>query len=81
VIGRFPGEASCVTLVWAVLDRASAGWRGLTMTPDGIRLLQDLRHQLLDQPTASRRRREQPTRQRHTEPAPAIHTEPLAAAA
>jgi transposase-like protein len=81
VIGRFPGEASCVTLVWAVLDRASAGWRGLTMTPDGIRLLQDLRHQLLDQPTASRRRREQPTRQRHTEPALAIHTEPLAAAA
>jgi hypothetical protein len=24
-----------VSLVWAVLDRASAGWRGLTMTPDG----------------------------------------------
>lgn len=25
VIGRFPGETSCVSLVWAVLDRASRG--------------------------------------------------------
>ena len=32
VIGRLPGETSCLTLVWAVLDRASRGWRGLTMT-------------------------------------------------
>jgi hypothetical protein len=30
-----------------VLDRASRGWRGLTMTPKDLRLLQDLRHQLL----------------------------------
>ena len=29
VIGRLPGETSCLTLVWAVLDRASRGWRGL----------------------------------------------------
>jgi mutator family transposase len=43
VIGRLPGETSCLTLVWAVLDRASRGWRGLTMTSDGLRLLQDLR--------------------------------------
>lgn len=35
VIGRFPGETSAISLVWAVLDRASAGWRGLTMTPVG----------------------------------------------
>ncbi len=42
VIGRLPGETSCLTLVWAVLDRASAGWRGFTMTADGLRLLQDL---------------------------------------
>ena len=41
VIGRLPGETSCLTLVWAVLDRASRGWRGLTMTADGLRLLQD----------------------------------------
>ncbi len=54
VIGRLPGEESCVSLVWAVLDRASRGWRGLTMTPEGIRLLQDLRRELF--PT--RRRKE-----------------------
>jgi putative transposase len=50
VIGRFPGETSCLSLVWAVLDRASRGWRGLTMTPVGLRLLQDLRRSLLDPP-------------------------------
>jgi putative transposase len=43
VIGRLPGEASCLSLVWAVLDRASRGWRGVTQTPTGVRLLQDLR--------------------------------------
>lgn len=52
VIGRLPGESSCLSLVWAVLDRASRGWRGLTMTPKALRLLQDLRRQLLHQPTA-----------------------------
>jgi hypothetical protein len=31
VIGRLPGETTCLTLVWAVLDRASRGWRGLTI--------------------------------------------------
>jgi putative transposase len=46
VIGRLPGERSCLSLVWAVLDRASRGWRGVVMTPAGVRLLQDLRHQL-----------------------------------
>jgi transposase-like protein len=50
VIGRLPGETSCLTLVWAVLDRASAGWRGLNMTADGLRLLQDLRRSLLEPP-------------------------------
>ncbi|HET8683565.1 MAG TPA: hypothetical protein VFM54_17115 [Micromonosporaceae bacterium] len=40
VIGRLPGETSCLSLVWAVLDRASAGWRGFTLTPAGLRLLQ-----------------------------------------
>jgi hypothetical protein len=39
--------------VWAVLDRASRGWRGLTMTPKALRLLQDLRRQLLHPPTAN----------------------------
>jgi putative transposase len=50
VIGRLPGEQSCLSLVWAVLDRASKGWRGLTMTPKALRRLQDLRRELLGQP-------------------------------
>ena len=54
VIGRLPGEASCLSLVWAVLDRASRGWRGFTMTASGLRLLQDLRHALLDPPARLR---------------------------
>ncbi len=57
VIGRLPGETSCLTLVWAVLDRASRGWRGLTMTADGLRLLQDLRRSLLDPPRQLRPRK------------------------
>ncbi len=50
VIGRFPGETSCISIAWAVLDRASRGWRGLTMTPAGLRQLQDLRRSLLQPP-------------------------------
>jgi putative transposase len=46
VIGRLPGERSCLSLVWAVLDRASRGRRGVTQTPAGLRLLQDLRRDL-----------------------------------
>jgi hypothetical protein len=61
VIGRLPGERSCLTLVWAVLDRASRGWRGLTYTPAATRLLQDLRrelfgppeHEVIDQPVTT----------------------------
>ena len=56
VIGRLPGETSCLTLVWAVLDRASAGWRGLAMTSNGLRLLQDLRRSLLEPPRQLRPR-------------------------
>ena len=51
VIGRLPGEHSCLKLVWAVLDRASTGWRGFTTTPAGLRLLADLRRTLHDPPT------------------------------
>ena len=46
VIGRLPGETSCLSLVWAVLDRASQGWRGVDTSVEGIRLLQDLRRLL-----------------------------------
>ncbi len=51
VIGRLPGERSCLGLVWAVLDRASRGWRGVVMTPAAVRQLQKLRAQLLDRRT------------------------------
>jgi transposase-like protein len=50
VIGRLPGETSCLSLVWAVLDRASKGWRGVNTTSDGLRLLHDLRRSLLEPP-------------------------------
>src|SRR5712691_12079293 len=60
VIGRLPGETSCLTLVWAVLDRASRGWRGVNMTSDGLRLLQDLRRSLLEPPRELRPRTTSP---------------------
>jgi putative transposase len=63
VIGRLPGEHSCLSLVWAVLDRASAGWRGFAITPAGQRLLQDMRRTLHDPPTPLR----QPDSVPHTE--------------
>lgn len=46
VIGRLPGERSCLSLVWAVLDRASRGWRGVNQTIPSIRLLAELRREL-----------------------------------
>ena len=60
VIGRLPGEHSCTSLVWAVLDRASTGWRGFTMTAAGLRLLHDLRRTLLQPPALLRPRGEPP---------------------
>jgi putative transposase len=50
VIGRLPGEQSCLSLVWAVLDRASRGWRGVEMTPAVVRRLQSLRRELIEPP-------------------------------
>jgi putative transposase len=47
VIGRLPGEHSCLSLVWEVLDRASVGWRGIDTSVAGIQRLQNLRRQLL----------------------------------
>jgi putative transposase len=55
VIGRLPGERSCLSLVWAVLDRASRGWRGVDQRPTNVRLLQQLRLELLG-PTVLERR-------------------------
>lgn len=48
VIGRLPSEHSCLSLVWAVLDRASRAWRGVRQTPASVRLLQKMRHELFD---------------------------------
>lgn len=46
VIGRLPGEQSCLSLCWAVLDRASKGWRGIEQILATIRLLHELRREL-----------------------------------
>ncbi|MGH2687469.1 MAG: IS256 family transposase, partial [Actinomycetota bacterium] len=46
VIGRLPGERSCLSLVWAVLDRASRGWRGVNQTVPSIRRLSEIRREL-----------------------------------
>jgi putative transposase len=54
VIGRLPGERSCLSLVWAVLDRASRAWRGVDQRPANVRLLQQLRRDLLDPPAPER---------------------------
>ena len=32
VIGRFPGETSCLTMAWAVMDLVIAGGKGLGLT-------------------------------------------------
>ena len=48
MIGRLPGERSCLGLVWAVLDRASRHWRGVGMTPAIVRQPQELRRQLFE---------------------------------
>ncbi len=35
MIGRFPGETSCLTMAWAVMDLVIAGAHGLGLTlPD-----------------------------------------------
>jgi putative transposase len=48
VIGRLPGERSCLSLVWAVLDPANRGWRGVQQTIGSIRLHAELRRELFD---------------------------------
>ncbi len=46
VIGRFPGETSALSLVWAVLELTSRGWRGITMTPRAVAEIERLRRAL-----------------------------------
>ena len=43
VIGRFPGETSALSLIWAVLELSSRGWRGITMTPRAVAEIERLR--------------------------------------
>jgi putative transposase len=43
VIGRFPGETSALSLIWAVLELSSRGWRGVEMTPRTVAEIERLR--------------------------------------
>ena len=43
VTGRFPGETSALTLIWAVLELSSRGWRGVVMTPRAVAEIERLR--------------------------------------
>jgi putative transposase len=45
VIGRFPGETSALSLIWAVLELSSRGWRGVAMTPKTVAQIERLRRQ------------------------------------
>jgi transposase-like protein len=48
VIGRFPGETSALSLIWAVLELSSRGWRGVKMNPKTVAEIERLRRQLRD---------------------------------
>ena len=71
VIGRLPGEASCLSLVWAVLDRASRGWRGFTMTASGYACYRIYATRCLTHPLAC-----DPTHPRPTRRAPKLSEPP-----
>ncbi len=43
VIGRFPGETSCLSLCWAVLDLVIAGSRGLGLTDLDVQEIEHMR--------------------------------------
>ena len=66
VIGRLPGERSCLSLVFAVLDRASRGWRGVQHNPATTSLLAELRRQLLEPPVSITKKKELDAEQRDT---------------
>src|SRR6266702_4492413 len=51
VIGRFPGETSCLSMCWAVLDQFLAGARGLGLS--------DLDHKQVGPMKIARSHREQ----------------------
>jgi transposase-like protein len=45
VIGRLPGETSALSLICAVLELSSRGWRGVVMTPPTVAEIERLRRQ------------------------------------
>ena len=47
IIGRFPGETSALSLIWAVLELSSRGWRGITMTPKAVAHIERVRRRLM----------------------------------
>src|SRR3954454_12559104 len=51
VIGRFPGETSALSLIWAVLELSSRGWRGVVMTPRSVAEIERLRRRQHHAPT------------------------------
>ncbi len=53
VIGRFPGETSALSLVWAVLELTSRGWRGVVMTPRAVAEIERLRRGQVTKPDQS----------------------------
>ena len=53
VIGRLPGETSALSLVWAVLELTSRGWRGITMTPRAVAEIERLRRRQASEPAQS----------------------------
>ena len=57
VIGRFPGETSALSLIWAVLELSIRGWRGVKMNPKTVAEIERLRRQLRDTTTAPPPRR------------------------
>jgi putative transposase len=46
VIGRFPGETSALSLIWAVLELSSRAWRGVKMNPKTVAEIERLRREL-----------------------------------
>jgi putative transposase len=51
VIGRFPGETSALSLIWAGQELSSRGWRGVKMNPKTVAEIERLRRQLRDTTT------------------------------
>ena len=51
VIGRFPGETSALSLIWAVLELSSRGWRGVVMTPKTVAEIEHIHRHKNNTPT------------------------------